>query len=183
MCPAETPEGQVSVVPCANIIFCFWSCRTFVICFPVILGLWIGEESCIDGLHNRWICCLSYLGIFGGMGYWEFWGASLCPLQTNAVFVFPASYYCLDIPPSSQEISPAVIPQATKIFVNGCWVGIHRNPDMLVKTLRRLRRRVSMVNHLVATAWNKSIRFAAAFAVAGNRLACDGHNSNSNKLS
>ncbi|KAL0328854.1 UNVERIFIED_CONTAM: DNA-directed RNA polymerase II subunit RPB2 [Sesamum calycinum] len=42
-----------------------------------------------------------------------------------------------------EEISPAVIPQATKIFVNGCWVGIHRNPDMLVSTLRRLRRRES----------------------------------------
>ncbi|CAN0912906.1 DNA-directed RNA polymerase II subunit RPB2 [Linum grandiflorum] len=31
-----------------------------------------------------------------------------------------------------EEISPAVIPQATKIFINGCWVGIHRDPDMLV---------------------------------------------------
>ena len=26
--------------------------------------------------------------------------------------------------------------------MNGCWVGIHRDPDMLVKTLRKLRRRV-----------------------------------------
>ncbi|XP_022723358.1 DNA-directed RNA polymerase II subunit RPB2 isoform X2 [Durio zibethinus] len=43
-----------------------------------------------------------------------------------------------------EEISPAVIPQATKIFVNGCWVGVHRNPDMLVTTLRRLRRRVDV---------------------------------------
>ncbi|KAL0300723.1 UNVERIFIED_CONTAM: DNA-directed RNA polymerase II subunit RPB2 [Sesamum radiatum] len=43
-----------------------------------------------------------------------------------------------------EEISPAVIPQATKIFVNGCWVGIHRNPDMLVSTLRRLRRHVDV---------------------------------------
>lgn len=41
-----------------------------------------------------------------------------------------------------EEISPAVIPQATKIFVNGCWVGIHRDPELLVKTLRQLRRRV-----------------------------------------
>ncbi|CAH8355207.1 unnamed protein product [Eruca vesicaria subsp. sativa] len=41
-----------------------------------------------------------------------------------------------------EEISPSVIPQATKIIVNGKWIGIHRNPDMLVKTLRRLRRRV-----------------------------------------
>jgi hypothetical protein len=50
-----------------------------------------------------------------------------------------------------QEISPAVIPQAAKIFVNGCWVGIHRNPDLLVKTLRRLRRQVcSMLYFLIA---------------------------------
>ncbi|VAI21472.1 unnamed protein product [Triticum turgidum subsp. durum] len=43
-----------------------------------------------------------------------------------------------------EEISPAVIPQAAKIFVNGCWVGIHRNPDLLVKTLRRLRRQIDV---------------------------------------
>ena len=52
--------------------------------------------------------------------------------------------FLVDILSSLQEISPAVIPQATKIFVNGCWVGIHRDPDMLVKTLRRLRRRVGI---------------------------------------
>ncbi|KAF3511623.1 hypothetical protein F2Q69_00009297 [Brassica cretica] len=39
-----------------------------------------------------------------------------------------------------EESSPSVILQATKIFVNGKWVGIHRDPDMLVKTLRLLRR-------------------------------------------
>lgn len=50
--------------------------------------------------------------------------------------IMRSSFYWL------QEISPAVIPQATKIFVNGCWVGIHRNPDLLVRTLRLLRRRV-----------------------------------------
>ncbi|KAG2290381.1 hypothetical protein Bca52824_049985 [Brassica carinata] len=43
-----------------------------------------------------------------------------------------------------EEISPSVIPKATKIFVNGMWVGVHRDPDMLVKTLRRLRRRVDV---------------------------------------
>nr|GEU49762.1 RNA polymerase II complex subunit [Tanacetum cinerariifolium] len=42
------------------------------------------------------------------------------------------------------EISPAVIPQATKIFVNGLWVGIHRDLDMLDRTLRRLKRRVDV---------------------------------------
>lgn len=43
-----------------------------------------------------------------------------------------------------EEISPAVIPTATKIFVNGCWVGIHRDPELLVKTLRQLRRQVDV---------------------------------------
>ncbi|KAJ7556827.1 hypothetical protein O6H91_05G100400 [Diphasiastrum complanatum] len=43
-----------------------------------------------------------------------------------------------------EEISPAVIPQSTKIFVNGCWVGIHRDPEHLVKTLRQLRRQVDV---------------------------------------
>ncbi|CAK9148633.1 unnamed protein product [Ilex paraguariensis] len=43
-----------------------------------------------------------------------------------------------------EEISPAVIPHATKIFVNGCWVGIHRNPELLVRTLRQLRRQLDV---------------------------------------
>eukprot|EP00741_Cyanophora_paradoxa_P010476 tig00000158_g10129.t1 len=63
------------------------------------------------------------------------------------------------------EISPSVIPKACKIFVNGyarfkvdlkatkelpraaekrdkqlCWIGVHRDPDHLVETLRSLRR-------------------------------------------
>ncbi|XP_073154584.1 DNA-directed RNA polymerase II subunit RPB2-like [Henckelia pumila] len=43
-----------------------------------------------------------------------------------------------------EEISPAVIPQATKIFVNGSWIGIHRHPELLVKTLKQLRRQVDV---------------------------------------
>ncbi|PJF17090.1 DNA-directed RNA polymerase subunit beta [Paramicrosporidium saccamoebae] len=39
-----------------------------------------------------------------------------------------------------EEISPAVIPEATKILLNGSWIGIHREPEHLVRTLRRLRR-------------------------------------------
>jgi len=39
-----------------------------------------------------------------------------------------------------EEISPSIIPSSTKIFVNGSWVGIHRNPNDLVRTLRSLRR-------------------------------------------
>src|SRR3984957_11256905 len=39
-----------------------------------------------------------------------------------------------------EEMSPSVIPDATKIFVNGCWVRIHREPEQLVRMLRKLRR-------------------------------------------
>lgn len=35
-----------------------------------------------------------------------------------------------------EEIAPSSIADATKIFVNGCWVGIHRDPEQLMTTLR-----------------------------------------------
>ena len=39
-----------------------------------------------------------------------------------------------------EEVNAATIPEATKIFLNGEWVGVHRDPEQLVKTLRKLRR-------------------------------------------
>ncbi|KNC80151.1 DNA-directed RNA polymerase II subunit RPB2 [Sphaeroforma arctica JP610] len=41
---------------------------------------------------------------------------------------------------SLEETSASSIPNATKVFVNGNWVGVHTNPDELVETLRALRR-------------------------------------------
>ena len=38
------------------------------------------------------------------------------------------------------------IADATKIFVNGCWVGIHRDPELLMSTLRKLRRQMDIIN-------------------------------------
>ena len=43
-----------------------------------------------------------------------------------------------------EEVSPGSVPRATKVFVNGTWVGIHRKPDDLVRTLRALRRQVDI---------------------------------------
>ncbi|EOD30410.1 hypothetical protein EMIHUDRAFT_456588 [Emiliania huxleyi CCMP1516] len=43
-----------------------------------------------------------------------------------------------------EEIQPSAIPAATKVFVNGAWVGIHHQPDQLVKTLRAMRRGVDI---------------------------------------
>ena len=47
-----------------------------------------------------------------------------------------------------EEISPSVISHATKIFVNGVWVGVHRDPADLVRTLRELRRKVDITTEV-----------------------------------
>lgn len=43
-----------------------------------------------------------------------------------------------------EETHPSVIPESTKVFVNGKWVGIHRDPATLVRTLRELRRKMDV---------------------------------------
>ncbi|XP_014675036.1 PREDICTED: DNA-directed RNA polymerase II subunit RPB2 [Priapulus caudatus] len=44
-----------------------------------------------------------------------------------------------------EEIAPSAISDATKIFVNGCWVGIHRDPEQLMNTLKKLRRQMDII--------------------------------------
>ena len=39
-----------------------------------------------------------------------------------------------------EEIAPSAIADATKIFVNGCWVGIYHDPGQLMSVLRDFRR-------------------------------------------
>ena len=48
-----------------------------------------------------------------------------------------------------EEFEPQVTPNATKVFVNGVWVGIHRDPTHLVNTMQNLRRR-NMISHEVS---------------------------------
>ncbi len=38
------------------------------------------------------------------------------------------------------ELNPQDIPGKTKIFLNGCWVGVHQNEDELMRVLKELRR-------------------------------------------
>ena len=45
---------------------------------------------------------------------------------------------------SLEEVQASAIPTATKVFVNGGWVGIHHDPDSLVSTLKDLRRAVDI---------------------------------------
>jgi len=64
-----------------------------------------------------------------------------------------------------EEISPSVISNSTKIFVNGVWHGINREANQLVRTLRQLRRQgdiekdVSVVFHT----WDNELRLYTDF--------------------
>lgn len=42
------------------------------------------------------------------------------------------------------EVNCSIIPTSTKVFLNGVWVGVHRNPIELVRTIRSLRRQVDV---------------------------------------
>ena len=48
-----------------------------------------------------------------------------------------------------EEYEPIQSPNATKVFVNGTWVGVHRDPAHLVSTVQSLRRR-GMISHEVS---------------------------------
>ncbi|KAI9319066.1 DNA-directed RNA polymerase II subunit RPB2 [Dichotomocladium elegans] len=42
------------------------------------------------------------------------------------------------------ELAASSIPSSTKIFVNGVWVGVHRDPEELIYSLRQMRRSVDI---------------------------------------
>ena len=44
-----------------------------------------------------------------------------------------------------EEVAPSSLSEATKIFVNGSWVGVHRDPEHLMTTLKRLRRQMDII--------------------------------------
>lgn len=48
-----------------------------------------------------------------------------------------------------EEYEPQRSPNATKVFVNGVWVGVHRDPAHLVSTVQSLRRR-HLISHEVS---------------------------------
>ena len=39
-----------------------------------------------------------------------------------------------------EDCDPATIPEKAKIFINGNWIGLHRNANYIVETLKKLRR-------------------------------------------
>jgi DNA-directed RNA polymerase II subunit RPB2 len=48
-----------------------------------------------------------------------------------------------------EEYEPHRAPNATKVFVNGVWVGVHRDPAHLVRTVQHLRR-THLISHEVS---------------------------------
>jgi DNA-directed RNA polymerase II subunit RPB2 len=95
------------------------------------------------------------------------WGM-LCPAETpegQACGLIKnlslMSYVSIGTPPSRvveilrewglenlDEIRPSVIPTSTKVFVNGSWVGVHRDPEDLVTRLRTMRRQLDIVSEV-----------------------------------
>jgi DNA-directed RNA polymerase II subunit RPB2 len=45
---------------------------------------------------------------------------------------------------SLEDYNPSATPNTTKVFVNGVWLGVHRDPAHLVTTLRSLRRKMDI---------------------------------------
>ena len=69
--------------------------------------------------------CVLCVCLHGGLFAWNY----VCALHSACSLV-------------CTSIRPVLHVQATKIFVNGVWVGVHRDPAMLVRTLRQMRRQV-----------------------------------------
>ncbi|PWA55788.1 RNA polymerase II second largest subunit [Artemisia annua] len=122
MWPAETPEGQVPVPACGlvkNLALMVYitvgSAAYPILEFLEEWGTENFEVNIIKLIEGLIICLLYYYCVLNGYGFY---------------------FYCrkfLLLSSRKQQKS-----------VNGLWVGIHRDPDMLVRTLRRLRRRVDV---------------------------------------
>lgn len=59
-----------------------------------------------------------------------------------------------------ESIDPKEVPNKTKIFVNGKWIGVHDDAEFVIQTLRDHRRRKAMPAEisLVRDIENKEIR-------------------------
>ena len=83
------------------------------------------------------------------------------------------------------EITPSAIKESSKIFVNGCWVGLHREPEELVRTMRNLRREMGVVASEVSIYRNINAQEIQVYTDAGRicrpllivdeKLSDDGH--------
>jgi len=55
------------------------------------------------------------------------------------------------------EILPQEVKNTTKVFVNGNWIGIHKNPTKLVERIRLLRRN-ALINIFTSVSWDRFLK-------------------------
>lgn len=65
------------------------------------------------------------------------------------------------------EISATAIPESSKIFIDGVWVGIHRDAEDLVGHLRKLRRGMDGISHEVSVVWDLRNQEVSLYTDAG----------------
>lgn len=70
---------------------------------------------------------------------------------------------------SLDDVTATAIPNSTKIFVNGAWVGITKQPLELVETMRELRRQVTLPVE-VSVVWNIRDKELHLWSDAGRTL-------------
>lgn len=59
------------------------------------------------------------------------------------------------------SISPSDIHEATKVFVNGCWIGIHNDSEDLISNIKAMRRNLFIPKEIsiVRDIQNREIKF------------------------
>jgi DNA-directed RNA polymerase II subunit RPB2 len=123
VCPAETPEGAACGLVKNLALMAYISVGSPAAPILEFLEEWSTEVRC-RLVAAAGVSCVS-----------------LCVLTVACVHhPVPSAHAHQNL----EEIAPGVIPSATKIFVNGVWMGIHRDPQHLVRTLRQLRRQVDV---------------------------------------
>ncbi|KAF1811281.1 beta and beta-prime subunits of DNA dependent RNA-polymerase [Eremomyces bilateralis CBS 781.70] len=68
-----------------------------------------------------------------------------------------------------EEYEPSLAPNATKVFLDGVWIGVHRDPSMLVRSLKELRAS-NLIPFEVSIIWDIREREIKVFSDTGRVL-------------
>ncbi len=114
-----------------------------------------GEEPVADGVHLRRVAAVAHPRVLGGVEYGEpgrniresHRRVSACLDNVRTCCPFLGIKACCKLKAMCRFVCSRLgcDSSATKIFVNGCWVGIHRDPEQLMNTLKKLRRQMDII--------------------------------------
>uniref|UniRef100_A0A8C7I8M8 DNA-directed RNA polymerase subunit beta n=1 Tax=Oncorhynchus kisutch TaxID=8019 RepID=A0A8C7I8M8_ONCKI len=154
VCPAETPEVRSKPTQITSVFIS----RAIVASYHILRLRLPSKNEALRQLRRVIDMLLSLLTLFLSLclplSIWSLQGHAVGLVKNLALM----AYISVGSQPSPilefleewsmenlEEISPAAIADATKIFVNGCWVGIHKDPEQLMNTLRKLRRQMDII--------------------------------------